>query len=123
MPTKRLGYCVAAFMLGLAGQVFADEPSPAAAVVASTATAHRSDLNEMQGKFQSKGDDPKSFRLMVDGGFNVQFTYDAKTAMINGGHPITIDDLNYGDMIVVHYAGKDLYAVDLDRVSKVQQPY
>jgi len=42
-------------------------------------------LNEMKGKLLSLSDDPKTFRLLVDGGFNVEFTYDPKTSVVNGG--------------------------------------
>src|ERR1700690_2980279 len=43
----------------------------------------RPGLNEMRGKLQSKSSDPKTLRLMVEGGFNVEFTYDAGTSLVN----------------------------------------
>ncbi len=76
----------------------------------------------MQGKFQSKSDDPKTIRLIVDGGYNVEFTYDGKTTLVNGGSPITIDDLDYNDVVIIRYSGKELYALEIDRVSKAQRP-
>jgi hypothetical protein len=82
----------------------------------------RPGLNEMQGKLVSRSDDPKTLRLLVDGGFNVEFTYDAQTRMVNGGSPITINDLNYSDVVIVRYSGMDLYAVELDRLSKAARP-
>ena len=42
--------------------------------------------------------------------------------MINGGSPVAIDDLNYGDELVVRYSGKELKAVVVDRVSKAAKP-
>jgi hypothetical protein len=80
-------------------------------------------LNEMKGKLQAKSDDPKTLRLMVDGGFNVEFTYDRNTTMVNGGHTVQMSDLNYGDELIVRYAGKDLNAVEIDRVNKAVSPY
>jgi len=79
-------------------------------------------LNEMQGKLLSISDDPKTFRLIVDGGFNVEFTYDQKTSVINGGHDLDIDELGYNDVIIVRYAGRDLNAVQVERVSKAPRP-
>jgi hypothetical protein len=79
-------------------------------------------LNEMKGKLLSKSYDPNTIRVIVDGGFNVEFTYDAKTSIANGGSSISIDDLNYNDQVVVRYAGKELYAVEIDRVSKAPRP-
>jgi len=79
-------------------------------------------LNEMRGKLESKSDDPKTIRLTVDGGYNVEFSYDAKTVMINGGNLITIDDLNYGDELIIRYSGKELKAVGIDRVNKAPRP-
>jgi hypothetical protein len=79
-------------------------------------------LNEIRGKLESKGDDPKTLRLTVDGGYNVEFTYDSKTSIINGGNPVSIDDLNYGDELIVRYSGMELNAVEIDRVSKAPRP-
>ena len=79
-------------------------------------------LNEMKGKLVSKSSDPATLRMLVDGGFNVEFTYDAKTIWVNGGNPITEDDLNFGDELIIRYAGKDLNVVEADRVSKAPQP-
>jgi len=82
----------------------------------------RPGLNEMQGKLVSKSDDPKTLRLLVDGGFNVEFTYDGQTTWVNGGSPITVDDLSYGDVVMIGYSGMDLNAVEVDRVSKAPRP-
>ena len=84
--------------------------------------AATSGLNEIRGKLESKSGDPKTLRLTADGGYNVEFSYDAKTAMINGGSPITIDDLSYGDDLIIRYSGKELKAVVVDRVNKAPKP-
>jgi hypothetical protein len=89
---------------------------------AKPAVARAAGLNEMKGKLLSISNDPKTFRLIVDGGFNVEFTYDAKSSVVNGGDPIKIEDLGYNDQLVVHYAGKDLYAVEVERVSRAPRP-
>ena len=100
----------------------AEEAAPPANAGASNAMAETAGLNEMRGKLESKSDDPKAIRITVDGGFNVEFSYDARTIMINGGSPITLDDLNYGDELIVRYSGKELTAVVVDRVSKAPKP-
>lgn len=82
----------------------------------------RSSLNEMKGKVLSISDDPKTLRLIVDGGFNVEFPYDSKTSVVNGGDRIKVDDLGYNDVLIVRYSGKDLYAVEIERVSKAPRP-
>jgi hypothetical protein len=79
-------------------------------------------LNEMKGKLLSISNDPKTFRLIVEGGFNVEFTYDPKSSVLNGGDPIKMEELGYNDQLVVHYAGKDLYAVEIERVSRAPRP-
>src|ERR1043166_2336603 len=81
-------------------------------------TPVRSGLNEMRGKLASKNYDPRTLRLAVEGGYNVEFTYDKQTTMVNGGSPITMDDLEYGDELIVRYAGKELNALETDRVTK-----
>jgi len=96
--------------------------TPASINAEKPAVLRRSNLNEMKGKLQSKGDDPKTLRLLVDGGFNVEFTYDKNTLMINGGSPITVDDLSYGDELIIRYSGKELNATEVDRVSKAPRP-
>ena len=82
----------------------------------------RTDLNEMKGKVLSISYDPKTLRLIADGGFNVEFTYDAQTSLVNGGEPIRFDDLSFNDQLVVRYSGKELYAVEIVRVSKAPRP-
>jgi hypothetical protein len=93
------------------------------AVKPATASAAKiPNVNEVTGKLQSRSSDPKSIRLTIDGGFNMEFTYDAKTALANGGNPIQVDDLSYGDELIVRYSGKELYAIEIDRVKKVPRP-
>jgi len=96
-----------------------EQPAPPAL---KPAPPRRTGLNEMKGKLLSVSDDPKTLRLIVDGGFNVEFTYDAQSSVTNGGQPIRISDLEYNDELIVRYAGKDLYAVEVDRVSKAPRP-
>lgn len=75
-------------------------------------------MNEMTGTVESVDTDPNVLRLTVDGGYNVEFTYDAQTVATNGGHDLSISDLNYGDKIVVRYVGRDLIAREVERISK-----
>src|SRR5579864_8457294 len=84
--------------------------APAPVVPTPKPVAPRPGLNEMRGKILSISYDPKTLRLLVDGGFNVEFTYDARTSVVNGGSPIKFDDLGYNDELIVRYSGKDLYA-------------
>lgn len=95
---------------------------PAAAPMPAAPAPSRRALNEIKGKLESKGDDPLTLRVMVEGGFNVEFRYGADTVLTNGGHPVQMEDLNYGDDLVVRYAGKELYALEVERVSKAAQP-
>ncbi len=97
-------------------------PAPAPEVKAKPAVPRPVGLNEMKGKLLSISNDPKSFRLIVEGGYNVEFTYDPKTSVVNGGDPIKLEALGYNDQLIVRYAGKDLYAVEIERVSKAPRP-
>jgi len=121
MRTSSLVFLAAA--IGLVSSFApADDAGPPAKADVSAAMAATSGLNEMKGTLESKSSDPKTIRLTVDGGYNVEFSYDANTVMINGGSPVTIDDLNYGDELVIRYAGKELKAVVVDRAKKAQRP-
>lgn len=86
------------------------------------ATPKRTGLNEIRGKLLSKSYDPKAIRLTVAGGFNVEITYDAKTSVQSNGTTLSIEDLGYDDAIVVRYAGKDLYAIEIERASRAPRP-
>jgi hypothetical protein len=97
-------------------------PVEASSASPALSAVKRVGLNEMKGKLVSKSYDPKAIRLIVSGSFNVEFTYDQKTVMINGGKSISIDDLSYNDEVVVRYAGKDLHALEIDRISKAPRP-
>lgn len=122
VPSRVIGLA-AVFSLGLALQARAGVSDAPVSINAEKPTIiRRTDLNEMKGKLESKGNDPKTLRILVDGGFNAEFTYDKKTTMTNGGSSITADDLSYGDELVIRYAGKELYAVEVDRVSKAPHP-
>jgi len=100
-------------------------PTPTPVETPKSATppaAHRTGLNEMRGKFQSHSTDPRSLRVIVDGGYNVEFSYDGKTAIADGSAPVAMDDLNYGDELIVRYSGKELYALEIERVTKAPRP-
>jgi hypothetical protein len=100
-------------------------PIPAAALPGVTApklAPRRQGLNEMKGKLLSISYDPRTLRLIVDGGYNVEFTFDPHTSLVNGGEPIKFDDLGYNDVLVVRYSGKELYAIEIERVSKAPRP-
>ena len=101
-------------------------PAPAAAtlpgVTPPKSVPRRQGLNEMRGKLLSISYDPKALRLIVDGGYNVEFTFDQQTTIVNGGEHITVDDLGYNDVLVVRYAGKELNAIEIERVSKAPRP-
>ena len=100
----------------------AETPAPpdksAASQPANRQEPARTGLNEVRGTLLAKSDDPRTLRLTVEGGGSVEFAYDSKTTFVNGGHPVAVGDLNYGDAILIHYAGKELTAIDVERVSK-----
>ena len=75
-------------------------------------------MNQMTGSILSVDEDAGTFRLQVEGGFNVGFTYDAKTKVTDGGKPVGISDLDYGDQVVVRYVGMDLKAWRIERLKK-----
>jgi hypothetical protein len=79
-------------------------------------------MNEMTGTVESVSSDPQVLRLTVDGGYNVEFTYDSQTTATNGGHDLVISDLNYGDKVVVRYIGRDLVAREVERISRAVPP-
>ncbi len=54
------------------------DTAPSSPPPSVAAAPHRTDLNEMKGKLQSKSDDPRALRMLIDGGYNVEFTYDSK---------------------------------------------
>ncbi|HVO32883.1 MAG TPA: hypothetical protein VMU17_03150 [Elusimicrobiota bacterium] len=95
-----------------ASEPAAQAPAPAAPVSMQLA------LNEMTGTVLSVDADNDVLRLTVDNQFNVDFTWNSKTAVTNGGHKIAVPDLNYGDKVVVRYSGKELQAVQIERLSK-----
>ncbi len=110
-----------------APQKSVEKQAPAAAPVAAKPVPAKpaprvSGLNEMRGKLSSKSYDPKAVRLSVSGGYNVEFTYDQKSAITSNGTVISFEDLGYDDELIIRYAGKDLYAVEIERVSKARRP-
>lgn len=102
-----------------------DAPKPAVPeqkAVEAPAAPKRSGLNEIKGKLLSKSYDPKAIRVVVAGGINVEFAYDQKTSFQSQGQVISLDNLGYDDELVVRYAGKELYALEVERLSKAQRP-
>jgi len=125
LSLRRMRWVIAGLTLCwlLRTEAVAEEDNAAKATVQPSASkSPQSHANEMKGKFQSRGDEAKTFRMILDGGFNVEFSYDAKTVVTNGGGPILLNDLAYGDEIIVHYTGKELNAIDIERVSKAPKP-
>ena len=95
------------------------------APVASTPVApikRQTSLNEIKGKFQSSSDDPRTIRLISESGFNVEFPYDTKTTVFQGENRLTVKELNYNDEVAVRYAGKELYAIEVERLSHAARP-
>ncbi len=103
-------------------EVETPRPAKTPKTAAPAPPTRKVNLNEMTGKLESKSNDSKTLRLSVNGGYNVEFTYDKTTAIVNGGSPVAIDDLEYGDELIVRYAGKELQAVEIDRVKKASRP-
>jgi hypothetical protein len=88
---------------------------PAAVPAPPALPAPRTDLNEMNGKLQSLGDQPPVFRLLANGQYNVEFTYSDQTIVRSGQTPLKIGDLQPGDDVTVRYAGRELNAVEIER--------
>src|SRR5262245_8650709 len=117
--SKSLPY---ALILALAVQLGAAEtPTPEAAkplpgMKAETpdnppaAKLNRAGLNSITGKLLSIDQDARLIRVTTPEGFNIGFSYDSKTNIHNGGKPLAIDTLNFGDKITLFYKGKDLHA-------------
>lgn len=97
-------------------------PAPVAQKAAVPALPKRTGLNEIRGKLLSKSYDPKAIRLVVTGGINVEFAYDQKTTIQTQGAVLSMEDLGYDDVLAVRYAGKDLYALEVERLSKARRP-
>lgn len=98
--------------------LWADPPAPQTPAAAPAVPA----MNEMSGAVLSVDTDAKVIRLTLDGGYNVEFSYDSQTLIRNGGHDITVNDLSYGDQVTVRYIGRDLIAREIDRTRKAPAP-
>jgi hypothetical protein len=72
-------------------------------------------LNEFTGTVISVDYDSRMLRMSLEGGYNVQFTFDSKTVILNGHDPMKISELSYGDKVTARYAGKDLHAHQIVR--------
>lgn len=95
----------------------AAKPQPAATLPAKPA-APKIALNEMVGKINAIENDARVLRLSLEGGYSIEFTYDHSTVITNGGGAIKDTDLAYGDKVQVRYAGKDLKALEIERLEK-----
>jgi hypothetical protein len=96
-------------------------PARAPSAVAIEAAASRPAnlaFNEMSGTLASVDADAKTLRLTVEGGYNPQFDYDAKTLVLAGDHRLAVTDLQTGDKITVRYLGKDLTAREIVKTGK-----
>lgn len=74
--------------------------------------------NEMKGTIMSVDTDQRFVRLAVEGGYNIQFSYDPGTILLNGGNPIPDTELYFGDKVQIRYAGKELKALEIERYEK-----
>ena len=90
---------------------------PAATLPGMMPKPPHSFLNEMTGTVLSVDSDERVVRITVDGGFNVDFQYVHDTVLTDHGAPIEADALNYGDKIIIRYAGKDLVARQIERTT------
>ncbi len=97
-------------------------PKPAPKTGVLTPMTQRLRLNEVRGKLLSKSYDPRTLRLVVEGGFNIELTYDPSSLIVDNGKAIGIDELGYNDELIVRYVGKELYAAQIERVSKAARP-
>ena len=92
-------------------------PAPAPPVPPRLQAPAAPAMNEMRGTVESADPDDRMVRLTVEGGVNVEFTYNSQTVFKGVGAPHTGADLNFGDHIVVRYAGKDMNASEIERLS------
>jgi hypothetical protein len=76
----------------------------------------------MTGTIESVDADAGTVRVSVEGGFNVGFSFDRITKMVDNGKPIGPSDLNYGDKVIVRYAGQDLLAIQIERLAQAPAP-
>jgi hypothetical protein len=104
-------------------------PVPAQEVKTEAPAPHEAKLgplkpgyNEMVGTILDVEEDPNVLRITLENGYNVGFTFDDKTVMTNGGSPIKIPDLLYGDTVQVRYFGKELRATEIERLKKAPRP-
>jgi hypothetical protein len=93
----------------LAPCVWAADLAPAPAAVP---------MNSFTGTVVSVDPDARVLRMSLEGGYNVEFTYDSKTSVKDKGAAITPGALSYGDRVVARYIGRDLYARQIERLDK-----
>ena len=78
----------------------------------------KSPFNEMTGTLLTVDVGDRVLRITVEGGYNVDFSWDSKTRLTDHGQPLDASDLQYGDTVVVRYEGRELHAQELERLSK-----
>ena len=100
-------------LLLLAAAALRAEPSaqPASAVP----------MNRISGALLSLDPDARVIRVTTEEGVNVEFAYTPKTAITDHGRSLIIDDLEYGDRVVVGYTGRDLTANAIDRLERAHR--
>jgi len=79
-------------------------------------------LNQFTGTISSIDTDAGVIRLSIDGGYNVELTFDSRTAVTDSGHAIQATDLSYGDKVTARYAGQELYAKQIARNPDISNP-
>jgi hypothetical protein len=90
-------------------------PSPPA----SSAPALPASLNEMTGSLQTIDAEGGLLRITSDDGFNVEFSFDIKTICLDTDKKaLGFDDLEYGDRVRIRYLGRELHALEIDRLPK-----
>jgi hypothetical protein len=88
--------------------------SPAPAVPAAAAPP----MNEFSGTVVSIDSDAQLLRMALEGGYNVEFTFNKKTLVIDGHDPVQISALGYGDKVTARYVGRELYAHQIVRTAR-----
>ena len=122
---KRFAF-LAVFLFGIM-PVRADDVTKSTAPVSAAVTSPAppasvpaSNFNEITGSVMQIDHEERQLRMTTDNGTNVEFSYTSQTKVTNGGSPLRMDDLNYGDKIVVRYLGKDLIASEIERLGKAR---
>jgi hypothetical protein len=93
--------------------------TPVVEVPRAAPAPSRPGFNDMSGTLGSLDADARIIRLSVEGGYNVEFSYDSQTTVSGEGHSLAIADLGYGDQVTIRYKGKDLIAREIVQTHKM----